>query len=269
MLETTYRIKPLSSSTFEELRHPVTIMGEGKPILLVHGYPLTRQMWNRVWEPLSRKFQVIAPDLRGFADQAPDVGAFQLGDLADDLASLLSEMGVDVPVTLVGLSMGGYVALEFCVRYRSQVESLVLCDTRATGDTAESVEQRKRSAAMAREAGAEAAVEGMISKLVAPEVVEENPAWFANMVASMGSRTANNLAHAQLAMASRRDFSSFLSSFDFPTRCIVGGRDMITPPAEMQSMALKIPGAEYHLISGAGHLPPLERPEAFLAALLG
>ncbi len=52
MLETTYRIKPLASSTFEDLRHPVTIIGEGKPMLLVHGYPLTRQMWNRVWEPL-------------------------------------------------------------------------------------------------------------------------------------------------------------------------------------------------------------------------
>ncbi len=217
---------------------------------------------------LSRKFQVIAPDLRGFADQAPDVGAFQLGDLADDLASLLSEIGVDGPVTLVGLSMGGYVAFEFCSRYRSQVEALVLCDTRATGDTAEAVEQRKRSAALAREAGAEAAVEGMISKLVAPEVIAENPPWFANMVASMRSRTANNLAHAQLAMASRRDFTSVLSSLiSQRVAWLVVGHDHAACRDAEHGLKNSWSGVPSDFC--AGHLPPLERPEAFLAALLG
>ena len=94
----------------------VEVRGEGRAVLLVHGYPLDRSIWSHQVAALDG-FRRIAPDLRGMgASDAPDLG-YSVETYAADLAALLDALGVDEAV-LCGLSMGGYIAFEFLRRWR-------------------------------------------------------------------------------------------------------------------------------------------------------
>src|SRR5919201_5280572 len=110
----------------------------GSPVvLLLHGYLLNRAMWDPQLGPLrAGGARVVAVDLRGFgASEAGPPGPLTMEQHADDLATLLNHLGVDAPVVLCGLSMGGYVCFAFWRKYADRVARLVLADTRATADT--------------------------------------------------------------------------------------------------------------------------------------
>src|SRR6266511_2140581 len=113
---------------------PVTVYGEGTPVVLLHAFPLDSRMWLPQVEALGG-YQAIVPDLRGFGaarEAAVEVTSMDL--LADDIAELLDERELERAV-LCGLSMGGYVALAFARRHPERLGGLVLCDTRAGADS--------------------------------------------------------------------------------------------------------------------------------------
>ena len=124
---------------------PSTSRGEGAlVVLLVHGYPLNRSMWDPQLGSLrAAGARVIAPDLRGFgASEAGAPGALTMEQHADDLAALLNALQRHEPVVYCGLSMGGYVGLAFWRRHRDACRAFVLMDTRATADTEEGRQNR-------------------------------------------------------------------------------------------------------------------------------
>src|SRR5438128_155130 len=90
-------------------------MGKGSPtVLLVHGFPLNRSMWDPQLGVLRARSRVIVPDLRGFgASEAGPPGPLSMKQHADDLAALLDHLEIGEPVLYCGLSMGGYVGFEF------------------------------------------------------------------------------------------------------------------------------------------------------------
>src|SRR5258706_10594796 len=85
--------------------------GSGRPLLLIHGYPLNRHMWRPQVETLTDAARVIAPDLRGHGDSSTPSETYTVDRLADDLVELLENLGLSQPFVVGGLSMGGYVAL--------------------------------------------------------------------------------------------------------------------------------------------------------------
>src|SRR5919198_3719622 len=112
--------------------------GSGQPVvLMVHGYPLNRSMWDpQIGSLRAVGARVIAPDLRGFgASEAGPPGPLTMEQHADDLAALLDYLDVREPVVYCGLSMGGYVGFAFWRRYAERVAAMVLADTRASGDS--------------------------------------------------------------------------------------------------------------------------------------
>ena len=119
----------------------VFAQGRGEPILFVHGFPLTHGMWRSQIDAFGKSYRVIAPDLRGFGESnltdATASTTLTMEAFADDLHVLLHAVFVDRPVVLCGLSMGGYIAWQFLAKYRDQLKALILCDTRATGDSSE------------------------------------------------------------------------------------------------------------------------------------
>ncbi len=116
--------------------------GKGPVALFVHGFPLDHSMWAAQTEGLADIATCLAPDLRGFGRSptgsvGDDEGACVLSmeRHADDLVKVMDERGVE-RVDLIGLSMGGYVALAMCERHPERVRSLTLVDTRANADDA-------------------------------------------------------------------------------------------------------------------------------------
>src|SRR4051794_16879198 len=97
--------------------------GQGNALVLLHGFPLDRRLWEDQVVNLSADCRVIAPDQRGFGDTRSDA-PFTIESLADDLHMLLDEVGL--PCVLGGLSMGGYVALAFARKCPTDLIGLVL-----------------------------------------------------------------------------------------------------------------------------------------------
>jgi len=240
--------------------------GEGPAVLFVHGYPLDRTLWAHQVTHLEG-CQRIAVDLRGFGlSDAPDLG-YSLPTYADDLAALLDALQVD-DVVLCGLSMGGYVAFEFLRRYRARVRGLVLMDTRADADAPEVRRVRDQQIALARDQGAAAIAETMVSRLLAPDTVRHNPALTEQVRATMVATPVPGIAGALAAMRDRPDSTPLLGSLEgLPTLIVVGEHDELTPPAGHEALAASIPGARLAVIPGAGHLPPLEAPETVTRVL--
>src|SRR5438046_2535852 len=123
--------------------------GSGRPLLLVHGYPLSRKMWDQQLENLPDAARVIAPDLRGHGESDMPAETYTVDRLADDLAALLDELGLAEPVVVGGLSMGGYVALAFYRRHPARVAGLILAATRAGADSEAGKANRDKAMALA------------------------------------------------------------------------------------------------------------------------
>jgi 3-oxoadipate enol-lactonase len=237
-------------------------------VLLIHGYPLGAWMWERQARTLAaRGYEPIVPDLRGFGASPLPPRACTIDDYAADLATTLDERKVR-GAAVVGLSMGGYVALALVERRPDLVGALVLSNTRAGADSEEGKKGRTATAEKARKEGARPIAETMAQKLFAPGTPARNPGLVADTRSRMEKVSPEAIACALLAMRDRPDRTALLRSIRVPTLVITGAEDGLIPPAESEAMRAAIPGAELVTVPGAGHLPNLEVPEAYDRALL-
>jgi pimeloyl-ACP methyl ester carboxylesterase len=244
--------------------------GSGSPVLLVHGFPLNRSMWEPQLGMLRERARVIVPDLRGFgASEAGPPGPLTMDQHADDLDALLDALEVREPVVFCGLSMGGYIAFSFWRRHRERVAAFVLADTRATPD---GQEERERRLAMAdeveRSGSPQAALDLMLPRLFAPSLWQGAPA--RELVRAMVASTpARSIADGARGVAARPDSLDVLPGVEVPALVIVGEHDLITPPAESRAMVERLPNARLEVIPQAGHMANFENTDAFNEALAG
>jgi pimeloyl-ACP methyl ester carboxylesterase len=242
--------------------------GMGSPVLLVHGFPLDHRMWSEQIDVLSTRHRVIAPDLRGFGGSYGAAGTSTMARFADDLRLVLDQLQVDEPVAFCGLSMGGYVAFEFWRRHGVRVGSLVLLDTRCAADTPEAARNRRLQADRILATGTDELADEMLPKLLAPASINHQPQTVQRIREMIAKAEAPGVAAALRGMAERADSTGILGEIHVPTLCIVGERDAITPPVEMQEMASKMPSAKCVVIPDVGHMTTMENPGAVTDALL-
>jgi len=167
-----------------------------------------------------------------------------------------------------GLSMGGYVALEFWKRHRHRVAGLVLTNTKASVDDDQAIANRLAVIEQANLFGSDSVTLPMIPKLLSQANIETNPKLVARVEAMMRSVSSTTIGRSQQAMIARNSFMDDLSVIDVPTLVLAGARDVITPALEMESMAAKIPQSYFKVIENAGHLSPMENPAAWNADFL-
>ncbi|MBM82583.1 MAG: alpha/beta hydrolase [Planctomycetaceae bacterium] len=239
--------------------------GEGHPVLLVHGFPLSHSMWSAQIEVLSAKYRVIAPDLRGFGQNESAAGKLTMEQFADDLAAILDELQIEQPVTYCGLSMGGYIFWDFWRRHADRLNSVILCDTRAVADEEDKVRNRHKMAASVLNHGPEACARIMLPGLFAEQT---DRSIVASLEAVILATPPESIAAALGGMAERADSAELQSKIDVPTLIIVGEHDKISTASEMRSMADEIPDCDFLEVPGAGHMVPMEKPELVNEAIL-
>ncbi len=252
---------------FKDRTIPLTIAGSGRPCLLIHGYPLSRKMWNRVLEDLREDWLVIAPDLRGFGEAAKEKNPFSIADLAQDLSELISALEIRQKITMIGLSMGGYVAFEFWDKFADKLQNLILCNTRSAADTDAGRQIRLDAAKLVVEVGTKVVTFPMIDKMLCQHTRDNNLELVAEVLRMFENTPPTTIAFAQRAMASRREFTSKLPQIHVPTLAICGADDVMTPVTEMQSMIKDMPQAILSVIPQAGHLTPMENSQATINAI--
>jgi pimeloyl-ACP methyl ester carboxylesterase len=236
-------------------------VGVGMPVAFVHGFPHNRTLWAPQVGALVDRARCIAPDLRGFGESSKH-GPFTIDQFADDLAMLLGELGIERAV-IVGLSMGGYIALAFWRRHRSLVRALVLADTRAGADSEDTRAKRLALIETARTRGSGAVADAQITGMVGKTTRENRPALIDSVHRMLESAPVDGIVGALEAMMSRLDSTSTLATIDVPTLVVVGDEDVLTPVKEAEILHEGIRGSRLEVIVRAGHVSNLERPAAF------
>ena len=250
--------------------HGITVeyddVGNGIPLLLIHGFPLDRTLWRSQIEGLQSVARIIAPDLRGFGQSSDAPETMTMDDYASDLKSLVDGLNVKQAV-VCGLSMGGYVALAFLAKYPDAVKGLILANTRAGADSEQARESRLASAEKAVEQGTAAVADGMFPKMLT-DTTRERRASLATFVQVMMTRQRpTGVAAALRGMAARPDRSEWIKSINVPTLIITGSADTLIPPGESELMSRAIPGSRLVVVPDVSHLSNVENPGAFNAAV--
>ena len=244
-----------------------TDTGVGRPIVLIHGYPFNRTLWNEQVAALSTTYRVVVPDLRGFGESDSSPGPATMNRMARDVAQLMDHL--EIPRAVVGgLSMGGYVALAFYKQFPSRVRALVLADTRAQADTEEAKQTRAQQAEKALSEGMAGIADAMLPKLLTPETVSKRPEIVKRVRDMMLKTKPEGAASALLGMAERDDQTELLSRITTKTLILVGAEDALTPVADSEKMHNAIAGSRLVVLENAGHVSNLERTGEFNEALM-
>lgn len=237
--------------------------GNGPAVLLIHAFPLNNTMWASQVAALSGKFRVLAPNIRGFGQSQPS-SAWTMEEMADSLNEFLDKLGVK-DSAVVGVSMGGYIALTFWSKFPKRVRQLVLSNSRARADNETEKNARNDMIAAIEQSGAAILPDRMLPRLLQPNP----PAGVVRNVRKMIESTSPAAAvYAVMAMRDRMDFSSMLHRVECPTMVITGENDVIIRMEDSRAVADAISGARLVTIPNSGHLSNLENSEAFNAALL-
>jgi pimeloyl-ACP methyl ester carboxylesterase len=240
-------------------------LGHGAPLMLVHGFPLDGRVWRDVAELMARRYRVIVPDLPGFG-RSSTAAAFTIDSLGDALLALADHLQLG-RFSLAGLSMGGYVALGMVRRHPSRLASLILVDSRANADDDAGRLARDRMADTAQRQGTPAIVEQMLPRMLHPDAYASWPDVVDRVRSIMQDCPATTIAYACRAMRDRADCLPLLPQLPCPLGIICGDGDAITPPALARDLAQRRPGTRVRIIERAGHMAPVEQPEAVVEAM--
>jgi pimeloyl-ACP methyl ester carboxylesterase len=221
-------------------------------VVLLHAYPLDERMWEPQLESL-RDYDVVTPRLYGRGSTIDDYAASVLEELDGDL----------VPV---GASLGGYTALAMAHREPARIPALGLIGARADADSPERRASRADTKALIENGGAKALWDNQRTRLLL-EAADEDAVARAGELSL--DRSSDELVEALAAIRDREDRSDTLAAFPGPVLVAVGEADSFFPPDEAQRQAATAPHGRFRAFAGARHLPNLEQPDEFNAALAG
>jgi pimeloyl-ACP methyl ester carboxylesterase len=245
-----------------------TEKGDGLPVILIHGFPLCRQMWAPQMTALANAgYRAISPDLPGFGDSPPLAGPASMSSYADAIVALLDELGIDQAV-VGGMSMGGYVLLDLVERYSQRLLGAMFLVTRAAADDAAGKQKRTLMVEQVEAGNVLTIPETFVPVLFAEETARRNPRLISEVRQWVESAPSSGLIGGLLAMREREDAVDKLSAFALPSLVVGAAQDLAVPPEHSQVLAQGLPNAKLTIIPGAGHMANLEQPELFNAALL-
>jgi 3-oxoadipate enol-lactonase len=241
--------------------------GPGAAIVFVHGIGGAARIWQEQLSALSAAGHTsVAVNLLGYGGRAP-IKDVSFDQLAADVEAAIAAIGLDRPI-LIGHSLGGMVAQTMLRRRPAGYRAAVLCCTSpafgsASGDfqkkfVADRLGPLKAGRSMSDLAGT------IVDEIMGPK---PDPAGRAEAVAIMGA-TPNETYAATIHCIVGFDERANLANITIPILCLAAEHDRNAPPAMMQRMAGKIPGAKYLCLAGVGHLPNLEAPRAFDTGIL-
>ena len=254
---------PTILSSDARLYYEVT--GDGPSVVLLHPFPLHHAFWIAIAPQLGSRYRLIIPDLRAHGASELGNGPATMQKLADDLALLCREEKVG-KASFVGVSIGGYLLFEFWRRHRDWVAALVLANTRAGAETAESKAARQQAADHVLREGTAGFIEEMLSRLLSPTTRTNRPDIVDAARKMMQAMSPDDVAGVQRGMAERPDSVATLATINVPT-LIIAGEDDSVPLSEFELMRQHITGSELRVISRTGHYAAMEEPEEFGALL--
>ena len=249
--------------------------GDGRPVLLIHGFPSDGRIFAGQLDAASRgdlPAHVVAPDLPGFgrtpALETPDEGVdvLEVPDLVEAVIAFIAERRLDRAV-VGGVAIGGYIAIELAAEHPDLVRGLVLIGTKPAPDAPANGPRREAVAQLALERGAAAVADELGAEPFAPGASPEAVAAFRRMIEDADPRGIAGLVRGLHRRPDPTLALDMIQAVAVPTLVLVGSEDPFTKPADARRLADMLPGSTFREIPGAGHLPPIETPDAVTNAI--
>ena len=249
-----------TSESISESGIAYTIVGEGPLLVFIHGSNLDRRMWSPQLERFSDDFKVITYDLRGLGESETPTESYSNNT---DLAELLDEVG-ERKATLIGLSAGAQVALEFSIQWPGRVEHLVLVSPSVYGFTPDTQPSYMSDliAALQKQNYDRA------NEVLLDSPIMQAPSDYEDLVRDMVTSSRQWKLPYELVQQSSEPVISNLDKIDIPTLILVGEKD-ISAVKELGTLLLNnLPNADLVTIPEGHHLLNLSHPNAFNTELL-
>ena len=239
--------------------------GSGECVVLIHGHPFDRTLWQPQLTSLRHDFRVLAPDLRGFGQSPVTPHCVTMREYAADVEALLDDLGIE-RAAVIGLSMGGLVTMELAASRPERCWAIGLVATTAEpATTHEQVSRRERADAVERD-GMQVLLDYMHTGLYGPGCP---PAIRSRIDTMMSSASPAGAAAALRGRAERPDYRPVLAELDIPALVCAGSEDPWSDRAVTAEIIACLKHPELVMIDGAGHLPNLEAECEFNDALRG
>lgn len=238
-------------------RHNADTEGDAVPLLLLHSLALDRRVWDALVPTLRRRRPVVTVDLRGHGSSPPSSES-TIEQMADDVAATLDAAGIE-QVAVAGLSLGGSVAQAFASRHADRIVALALIDTTAWYGP-DAAQQWGQRAAKAHASGMRSLSGFQLDRWFSDRFRQDHPQLCRDLLERFAR---NDLAsyEATCRALGAFDLRDRVAAVRVPTLVIVGSEDPATPPSHARDLAERIPDASLHVLDGARHLTPIERPE--------
>ena len=244
-----------------------TQIGAGDLVIFIHGIGGNKENWYQNMKVLSKNFNVVALDLRGYGESEDFLGPMNFSDVADDIQKLILYLG-EKKCHVVGLSMGAQISLYFYEKYPDLTQSLVLCDA-PLGFQDFTENEREKFIRLRRKP----IEDGMDLTTMAINIAD-----------TLIGKKSNKLAYDQLVESMQKlhketylkaidtfvksDHYNIFPKLDIPVLVLVGELDNLTPVSMAKEISSKIDGSIFKIIPNAGHLSNIENPTEFNIAVL-
>jgi 3-oxoadipate enol-lactonase len=237
----------------------------GAAVLMTHSILSSSMMWTAQARLLAEQgFRVICADTRGHGQSQAGAAPYTMQDLVDDSVAVLD--GLDIArAHYVGLSLGGMSGFGLGILQPDRVLSLCLCDARADMPPAMAAPWDERIA-IAQASGCAGLAQSTAERWFGRAFLEAHPAIEQQFMQAIASTSVAGFEGCARAIQGL-DYLGRVGQIQSPTTLIVGANDGPLPQA-MQALKDLIPGAVIEVIANAGHLPNIDQPAAFNAALL-
>jgi 3-oxoadipate enol-lactonase len=239
--------------------------GKGPPLVLLHSLLSDRASFDAIVPLLSRSFRVMVPELPGFGGSPAVSGG--LADVADRMAEAVKDAAGGEDTIVLGNGYGGFVALQMAIRHPDLASKLVLADCGAAFSEEGRQAFRNMAAASAAK-GLSAITDVAMRRLFAPEFQAQHPELMRDRREAF-LRTDPQVFRAACEALAELDLRPQLGQVRIPVLVLVGEHDEATPPPMSRELAAGLPNARLEIIAGCAHVPQLQSPEDFLAAIGG
>lgn len=240
-------------------------VGQGQPLVLIHAFPVDKRLWKPQQEGLASHFRIITLDLWGFGDSGVAQNQIAtMDEYADEVKQLLDNLHIKQAI-IGGESMGGYISLAFLKHYPERVKGLVLSDTNSISLTQQQKDKYNKTADDMLANGSSAFIQDFLPKAVSNAAPQQIKTY---LLTIMNEQTPAGMAAAFRGIADRQNTSKELSGAKFPILIITGDADQVLPPQQSYDMHDLAKDSRLIVITGAGHLSSLEKPEQWNQAVI-
>jgi len=258
----------MTTTSDERVKLSYQQCGAGEPLVLISGFAAGAWIWFRQTPALSKQFRTITFDPPGIGKSEYRERPAQMRLLADDIANLMREWGLE-RAHILGASFGGFVAQEFAIGYPDMTCTVTLCCTSFGGPNhvLPAAEVMIAMASMS-DLNTDERVRRNLFPAFSPEFPRDHPESVDQLIEMRMANPVDERAYRwQIAAAMSFNAEGRVLDITAPALVITGDADLVVPPQNSRNLAVQIPGAQLKVIKGGSHLFFIEQADEFNAAV--